>query len=601
MEDDTHPNRELSFPRLLNRASPDILILKNMADPSDNRRTEADALGEASAPASSARSEQPAQPVASRGADGGGLDAGTHMSESATTLRSVVTAVRRVMRSDTASVATLSVAERTVTWKATSGFNSIRDDAEEEIVNPLRGMFAEQAASSEDMSIIEVRNVVGGDLPASEFPLHSAEGLRDLALVRLRARGETLGLLVVGYRTAHRFTSEEKNLLESLAEMAALALDNARLLETVSAGKKIWEQTFDAMPDGIIVHDASMQLTRCNVMAAEMMGFEQPAEAIGLTCAAAFARLFGERAAAFHMGPRAVAGGGMGAASSFEIQAEDGRRYLVAVAPLDGVADSQGSSVITWSDVTQISEMQEQLSRSRRLATVGQLAAGVAHEINNPLAAITTCAEATLRDIRSTPDLATVAEERSWNFYLEEIVRQALRCKAITRGLLDLSRQRRARREPCDVNALVERSVLLVSQREEARDVSLQTTLDAKIGEVATDEVLVRQIIDNLLTNALDAVEGRGSVRVTTALEGERARIEVADTGAGIPAEMLVRIFDPFYTTKEAGKGSGLGLAISATLAEALGGALTVESKPGAGSRFRLWLPRRAPETRDEG
>jgi two-component system NtrC family sensor kinase len=274
----------------------------------------------------------------------------------------------------------------------------------------------------------------------------------------------------------------------------------------------------------------------------------------------------------------------------------------VAVAPLDGATGGeQGSSVITWSDVTQISEMQEQLSRSRRLATVGQLAAGVAHEINNPLAAITTCAEATLRDIRSEPEFAAAAEERSWNFYLEEIVRQALRCKAITRGLLDLSRQRRARREPCDVNALVERSVLLVSQREEARDVSLQTTLDRQIGEVATDEVLVRQILDNLLTNAVDAVEGRGSVRVTTTLEGERTRIEVADTGAGIPAEMLVRIFDPFYTTKEAGKGSGLGLAISATLAEALGGALTVESKPGAGSRFRLWLPRRAPETRDEG
>ncbi len=504
---------------------------------------------------------------------------------------------RRIMRSDTASVATLSVAERTVTWKATSGFNSLGAD-DEEIVNPLRGMFAEQAAESDDMTIIEVRNVSGGELPASEFPLHSAEGLRDLALVRLRARGETLGLLAVGYRTAHRLTSEEKELLESLAEMAALALDNARLLETVSAGKKIWEQTFDAMPDGIIVHDASMYLTRCNAMAAEMMGFEQPSEAIGITCAAAFARLFGERAAAFHMSPRVAGGAG---ASSFEIQAEDGRRYLVALAPLDGVADSDGSSVITWSDVTQISEMQEQLSRSRRLATVGQLAAGVAHEINNPLAAITTCAEATLRDIRSTPDLATVAEERSWNFYLEEIVRQALRCKAITRGLLDLSRQRRARREPCDINALVERSVLLVSQREEASGVSLQTKLDAGIGEVATDEVLVRQILDNLLTNAVDAVEGRGSVRVTTSLEGERARIEVADTGAGIPAEMLVRIFDPFYTTKEAGKGSGLGLAISATLAEALGGALTVESKHGAGSRFRLWLPRRAPEARDEG
>jgi two-component system NtrC family sensor kinase len=543
-----------------------------MIDPSNNRTEATNAPAETNAPPSS---------EAARGAG-------------ATTLRGVVQMVRRIMRSDTASIATLSIAEGTVTWKATSGFNSL-GDAEEEIVNPLRGMFAEQAASAADMTMIEVRNV-SGELPASEFPLHSAEGLRDLALVRLRARGETLGLLGIGYRSTHRFTANEKELLESLAEMAALALDNARLLETVTAGKKIWEQTFDAIPDGIIVHDASMRLTRCNEMAAEMMGFEQPSEAIGLACDAAFARLFGERAAAFYMNSRTG-----GAASSFEIQAGDSRRYLVAVAPLDGAEGGRGSSVITWSDVTQISEMQEQLSRSRRLATVGQLAAGVAHEINNPLAAITTCAEATLRDIRSTPDLAALAAERSWNFYLEEIVRQALRCKAITRGLLDLSRQRRARREPCDINALVERGVLLLSQREEAQGTPVRTELDPQIGEVATDEVLVRQILDNLLTNALDAVEGHGSISVSTALDGERARIEVADTGAGIPAEMLVRIFDPFYTTKEAGRGSGLGLAISATLAEALGGALTVESKLGAGSRFRLWLPRRAPEIRDEG
>ncbi|HEV2880498.1 MAG TPA: ATP-binding protein [Pyrinomonadaceae bacterium] len=553
-----------------------------MIDPSNDRTEPTNARAETDARSPSSE--------ATRQEGVGGAD--TH-GESAATLRGVVDMVRRVMRSDTASVATLSIAEGMVTWKATSGFNSL-GETHKEIVNPLRGMFAEQAASADDMTVIEVRNL-SGELPVSEFPLHSAEGLRDLALVRLRARGETLGLLGIGYRASHRLTPDEKELLESLAEMAALALDNARLLETVSTGKRIWEQTFDAMPDGIIVHDASLRLTRCNAMAAEMMGFEQPAEAIGLACAEAFARLFGERAAAFHMNTRT-----QGAASSFEIQAEDSRRYLVAVAPLDGTEDGRGSSVITWSDVTQISEMQEQLSRSRRLATVGQLAAGVAHEINNPLAAITTCAEATLRDIRSTPDLDAIAAERSWNFYLEEIVRQALRCKAITRGLLDLSRQRRARREPCDINALVERGVLLLSQREEAQGTPVRTELDPQIGEVATDEVLVRQILDNLLTNALDAVERGGSINVSTALDGERARIEVADTGAGISAETLVRIFDPFYTTKEAGKGSGLGLAISATLAEALGGALTVESKLGAGSRFRLWLPRRAPEQSDE-
>ena len=406
----------------------------------------------------------------------------------------------------------------------------------------------------------------------------------------LNVRGETLGALVVGYRSEHHFTVEEETLLEGLAEMAALALDHARLFETVEAAKKIWERTFDAIPDGIIVHDQHMRIVRCNAHAADMMDM-QPSEAVGLTSADAFARLFGERAAAYHMGES------RGTASSFELQAEDGRRYLVSVAPLDEVG-SQPGSVIAWSDVTELSEMQEQLARSRRLATVGQLAAGVAHEINNPLATITTCAEATLRNIRKLAIASALPDDsRDWSFYLEEIVRQALRCKEITRGLLDLSRQRRPHRLACDINDMASQCARLVEDRIQSEDVKVKIKLDTEVGEVATDAGMVRQVLDNLLSNALDAVGESGEIVVSTHRIGERVAIEVADTGHGITPEMLVRIFDPFFTTKDQGKGSGLGLAISYTLAEALGGALTVESKQGAGSRFRLWIPRRLPET----
>ncbi len=513
--------------------------------------------------------------------------------ESAAALRTVVETVRGIMRADTASVASFSLAEQTVAWKALSGFRT----QAHEVVMPFNGALAEQAATTAEPLIFAGIGQRAG-LPAEQFPLHSAEGVCDVALAPLRVRGETLGALVVGYRTAHSFTIEERQTLAGLAEMAALALDNARLLETVSASKRLWEQTFDAIPDGIIVHDDAHRITRCNATAAEALDLEQPSAAIGMSCAEAFARLFGERAAAYHMNQA------VGAATSFEIQAEDRRRYLVAVAPLDTLAAGAGGagwSVITWNDVTALSEIQEQLARSRRLATVGQLAAGVAHEINNPLAAVTTCAEATLRDLKQAQaEVQAFAAERNWHFYLEEIVRQALRCKAITRGLLDLSRQRRARRAACDVNALAARAAVLYAQHALEREIELTTELDAEVGPVATDEAMVRQVLDNLLTNALDAAGRGGRVTVATAAHGERVRIEVADTGPGIAPDLLARIFDPFFTTKEAGQGSGLGLAISSTLAEALGGALTVESKPGAGSRFRLWLPRRAPEERDE-
>jgi two-component system NtrC family sensor kinase len=252
--------------------------------------------------------------------------------------------------------------------------------------------------------------------------------------------------------------------------------------------------------------------------------------------------------------------------------------------------------VITWSDITTLAEVQDQLARSRRLATIGQLAAGVAHEINNPLAAITTCAEATLRDLRSEPEAARTASERGWAEYLEEIVRQALRCKEITRGLLDLSRQRRARREPVDLNRLVEQAARIFEERGRGRGVRVETRLDESLGVVGADEAMVRQILDNLLDNALAAVSEGGHVRVSTGREGERVCVEVSDDGPGITPDTLARVFDPFFTTKDPGRGAGLGLAISLTYAEAMGGTLTAESKPGAGTRFRLWLPRRTPE-----
>jgi two-component system, NtrC family, sensor kinase len=511
------------------------------------------------------------------------------LTESATTLRTMADTVRRIMRADTTSVASFSLMEKLVNWKATSGFLS-RASLEEDLAVPMQGNFLERLAAAEEMMIISGIGV-HAEFPVTDFPLHAPEGVRDVAVAPLKARGETLGALVVGFRSEHKFTAEEEALLEGLAEMAALALDHARLFETVKAAKRIWEQTFDAIPDGIIVHDHHMQIVRCNAHAADMMEM-QPSQTIGMTCSDAFARLFGERAAAYHMGES------RGTASSFELQAEDGRRYLVAVAPLEEMSGQPGS-VITWSDVTELSDMQEQLARSRRLATVGQLAAGVAHEINNPLATITTCAEATLRNMRKAGAVSQSAssESRDSAFYLEEIVRQALRCKEITRGLLDLSRQRRPVRVACDINEMAAQCARLAEDRIQSEAIKIKVSLDPEIGEIATDVGMVRQVLDNLMGNALDAVADGGEITVSTHRVDERVAVEVADTGQGIAPEMLVRIFDPFFTTKDQGKGSGLGLAISYTLAEALGGALTVESKQGAGSRFRLWIPRRLPET----
>ncbi len=507
--------------------------------------------------------------------------------ESASTLRTIVELVRSTIHADVVSVVHISLAEATIEWKVATGLRAhVLDDAHP-LVRPIANELARRSIAANATMIVEGIGE-SDELPEAHFPVHAAEGVRDLVLTPLKSRGEILGALVAGYRSRHHFSDEEKQQLEGLAAMAALALDNVRLLEAVSAAEKIWEQTFDAIREGIIVHDSEKRIIRCNAMAAELMNL-QPAEVIGLSFEAAFELLFGERAAAYYLAEdRSLS-------SAFEVQTEFDRRFLISIFPIHS-PDGASATVVTWNDVTRMSEMQEQLARTRSMASVGQLAAGVAHEINNPLAAITTCAEATMRDMRQSSDTQELAETHQWNYYLEEIVRQALRCKEITRGLLDLTRQRKARRVMCDLNSIVKQCAKVAVQRA-GPAAEFEINIDENIGEVATDATMVRQILDNIFSNAVDALgDSRGKVDVSTKRDGDRIAIEISDTGSGISPDLISRIFDPFFSTKGPGKGYGLGLAISLSLAESLGGAITVESKAGAGSRFRLWIPRQRPE-----
>lgn len=510
----------------------------------------------------------------------------TSQPESATTLGTIVDLVRRITHADTTSVVSFSQIDNTIVWEAASGFTT--NPAERPATQQLNNVLADRLLAGEPVVIVQGIGRRDGYLH-DEFPFHAAEGICDLALILLRSRGVRLGALIAGYRSPHEFSEEEKESLRGLADMASLALDNARLVETLATAEKIWERTFEAIGEGILAYDENARILRCNARAAEMLDLTNE-EVTAITFEEAFARMFGEAAAAYHLAES------QDFASGFEVKSETGRRYLTSIASIRGPSENT-IKVATWKDVTQLSEVQEQLSRSRRLGSVGQLAAGVAHEINNPLAAISTCAEAVSRDVRKSEETQKLATEHQWTYYLEEIVRQAQRCKEITRGLLDLTQQRQAKRSMCNLNAIAKDCVKVAVQKPESARIEFRVTFDEKV-EVATDPTLVRQILDNLLSNAADAAgEHGGTVTITTARETDRVLIEVADNGPGIPADLLPKIFDPFVSTKRAGKGYGLGLAICAALAEALGASLTVESKEGEGSKFRLWIPRRAPET----
>jgi two-component system NtrC family sensor kinase len=505
----------------------------------------------------------------------------------AATLQAIVELVRRIMHADASSILSYSLDDERVTWKAASGFLLANIDYEKPVFRPLAAAIGRQALADNKIVIFEGLGL-RPDLPAESFPVHVADGIHDLAVAPLRIHGNQSGAVTAGFRSRHLFTEDEKRVLQNLAEMASVALNNAQLLETVSAAETMWKQAFDRIDEGVLVYDEHRRISRCNARAADMIEMH-PDKVMGMLFDDAFARLVGDGPAAYYLSQE------RGERSAFEAQTEAGRRYLISISSEH--SSGQMINVTCWRDVTRLSEMQDQLARTRRLGSVGQLAAGVAHEINNPLAAIATCAEAITRDLRRDESLQAAANEHQWPYYLEEIVRQSLRCKEITRGLLDLTQQRHARLALCDLHLIVRQCTKSTLQQPDAKTVEFEMELDEKVREVATDEAMLRQVLDNLLTNAVEALgEKGGRVTVSTAREGDRVVIQVADDAAGISPELLARVFDPFVSTKTTGKNYGLGLAISAALAEAMGGALNVESKEGEGSRFRLWIPLRAPQ-----
>jgi two-component system NtrC family sensor kinase len=222
------------------------------------------------------------------------------------------------------------------------------------------------------------------------------------------------------------------------------------------------------------------------------------------------------------------------------------------------------------------------------LAAVGQLAAGVMHEINNPLATIAACAAAIEARLGDAAD-ATARE------YLEIIDKEVQRCTHIVDGLLDFTRPREAApKEAIAPNALVEQTLFLLKHHQRFKHISVARELAADLPPMLVNDEQMIQVLMALMLNGVDAMDAGGTLTVRTQRNHTRSDeivIEVADTGHGIPAAQLSKIFEPFFTTKPAGRGTGLGLSICYGLVEQHRGRIEVESEPGMGSTFRVYLP----------
>jgi two-component system NtrC family sensor kinase len=259
----------------------------------------------------------------------------------------------------------------------------------------------------------------------------------------------------------------------------------------------------------------------------------------------------------------------------------EARTYRISKIPMHLHAGDDVTHVITvGEDITEWKEALQRVAQAEKMAAIGQLAAGVMHEINNPLATISACAESLTLELGELE-------------YLKFIDAEVERCKRIIDGLLDFSRKRSVSKEPVEINATVERTLFLLSHHARFKRVAVTKALGPQSTVSASADQLI-QILMALLLNAADATEQKGqqaSITVRTSVAKSTVTIEIIDNGVGIPRSEVGKLFEPFYTTKPPGRGTGLGLSICYGLVADHGGRLEVESTPGSGSTFRIVLP----------
>lgn len=238
-----------------------------------------------------------------------------------------------------------------------------------------------------------------------------------------------------------------------------------------------------------------------------------------------------------------------------------------------------------------VDEKTHQLVRAEKLAGLGKIAAGLAHEINNPLGPAAACAESMYERLKKSPN-PSQQDIDEFKQYLATIIEGVYRCKTVTEQMLNIARPRPPRMERCDLRRIIDNALSLLDYLAKSKSVAVTATRSGTAEPILADPSQLQQLFFNLIGNGLDAVGRNGNVRITTAWANDSVTVSVEDDGCGIPAAVKERLFEPFFTTKPPGKGTGLGLAVCNTIAQLHDGSITVESDgEKKGARFIVKFP----------
>src|SRR3989475_304353 len=356
---------------------------------------------------------------------------------------------------------------------------------------------------------------------------------------------------------------------------AGIALENARLVEMLSSGKREWEQTVDAFNHAICYVETQGTVRRANRMFAELI--KLPVTALpGRPWLTLLPPAWAEPIA------RLVATPGDGV----EVRAGE-RVLLVTAIP----TDEPGAGVLLFEDQTEKRRLQEKLLQSEKMSAIGQLIAGVAHDLNNPLASVVGFSDLLGEAADVPPRLAEP---------LAVIRQEAERASAIVRNLLSFARRQEGERQLQSIRPILESTHQLLKNQLLAARIELSLTFEPGLPEVEVHANQIKQVFVNIINNAAQAIastrarEGRGRIEIATKCEPDGLSVNISDNGPGIPEAVAQRVFEPFFSTKSEGEGTGLGLSISLGIVKEHGGNISVDpggAGSGRGATFTVELP----------
>jgi two-component system NtrC family sensor kinase len=265
--------------------------------------------------------------------------------------------------------------------------------------------------------------------------------------------------------------------------------------------------------------------------------------------------------------------------------------YRISKIPMRQDGETITHVITIGEDVTETQVAQQRILQSEKLAAIGQLAAGIMHEINNPLATIGACVAALENKLA---DDVPPSAQNGMREYLQIVDKEVQRCEGIVDGLLDFSRPKGKAKGPVNVTAILDDTLFLLKHHERFKRIDVRRELSEGLPAVYANGEQLIQVFMAIMLNALDAMEQGGALTVRSlpgTVHEDEVEVQIEDTGVGIPREKLTKIFEPFYTTKPPGRGTGLGLSVCYGIVAEHGGRITADSQPGRGSIFRVFLP----------